>query len=103
MTDSPAARLGARDLELADRVPRRQRDGGRGDALAAVATGDAVIKGPSPLNVPKYTYNRSYYLARSDEHQHLTTDSPTARLYSINTELSVGTVVQDWWGAGRNR
>jgi hypothetical protein len=46
---------------------------------AYLATGDTVIKGPSPLNVSKYTYNRSYYLARSDEHQHLTTDSPMAR------------------------
>ena len=46
---------------------------------AHLAPGDTVIKGPSPLNVPKYTYNRSYYLARSDEHQHLTTDSPLAR------------------------
>jgi hypothetical protein len=29
---------------------------------ARLATGDTVINGPSPLNVPKYTYNRRYYL-----------------------------------------
>jgi hypothetical protein len=44
----------------------------------AVAVGESVIKYPSPLNVPKYTYDRSCCWARSDEHQRVMADPPAA-------------------------
>jgi hypothetical protein len=43
------------------------------------APGEYAIKCPSPLNVLKDTYDHSWYCARSDEYQHLMTDSPGAR------------------------
>jgi hypothetical protein len=43
-----------------------------------LATGGAVIKCPSPLNVLKDIYDHSCYWARSDEYQHLMTDLPWA-------------------------
>ena len=46
---------------------------------AALAGGESVIQCPSSLNVLKATYDHSCYLARSDEYQHLMTDSPAAR------------------------
>ena len=50
------------------------------ELVAALATGGTVIKFPSPLNVLKDTYDHICYWARSDEYQHLMTDSPAARL-----------------------
>ena len=44
-----------------------------------LAEGESIIKGPSPLNAVKDTYDHGCYCACSDEHQHLMTDSPTAR------------------------
>ena len=51
---------------------------GRRVALPALAEGESAIKGPSPLNVLKDAYEHSCYRARSDEYQHLMTDSPMA-------------------------
>jgi hypothetical protein len=44
----------------------------------AVAVGEFVIKCPSPLNVPKYTYDHICCWARSDEYQRVMTDPPAA-------------------------
>ena len=44
-----------------------------------IAPGESVIKYTSPLNVLKDTYDYSCCLARSDEYNHLMTDSPWAR------------------------
>ena len=49
-----------------------------GGAAPSLATGDTVIKGPSPLNVLKDAYNHSCCRARSYEYNHLMTDSPGA-------------------------
>ena len=50
-------------------------------AGATLAVGGSVIKCPSPRNDLKdyNMYDHSCYCARSDEYQHLMTDSPTAR------------------------
>ena len=44
-------------------------------ATARLATGESVIKCPSPLNVLKATHDHSCYWARSDEYQRLMIDS----------------------------
>ena len=48
------------------------------ESSCCLAAGESGIKCPSPLNVLKDTHNHSCHSARSDENQHLMTDSPTA-------------------------
>ena len=48
------------------------------DPSLAIAAGGKVIKCRYPLDVIKYTYDHSCYLARWDEYQHFMTLPPTA-------------------------
>jgi hypothetical protein len=48
------------------------------ETLSHLATGDTVIKCPSPLKVLKDAYYHRTYSERLDEYQHLMKDSPWA-------------------------
>jgi hypothetical protein len=68
----------ADDLALRRAVPRVHLLLGDRHPVLHLAVGDSVMKGQSPLNVRKDTYDRSCYSARLDEYQHVMTDSPAA-------------------------